>query len=92
VLFRSLIAQKKHGIFQATAKYDITYADTALKLAMLSQSDSSLIKPVNAPLVHAAKGIEPPPFAYTALEFSPEFLSFFSPPTPEQALHYAFRQ
>ena len=87
-----LIAHKGHGIFQATASHDITYVDAAFMLANLFQSDSSLIEPVNAPLVHATKGSEPPPFGYTALEFSPEFLSFFSPPTPAQALHYAFQQ
>lgn len=87
-----LISHYGHGIFQATASRDITYAEAAFMLANLSQSDFSLIKPANAPLVHATKGGELPPFAHTALDFSPELLPFFSPPTPEQTLHYAFRQ
>lgn len=87
-----LIAQRRHGIFQATASYDITYADAAYRLANLSQNDSSLIEPIHAPLLHATKGSHPPLLAYTALEFSPEFLPSFSPPTPDQALHYALQQ
>lgn len=87
-----LVAQKNHGIFQATASHDITYADAAFKLAEIFKSDSSLIKPVNAPFLHATKEICAPSFAYTSLEFSPEFVPYFSRPTPDQALQYAFQK
>lgn len=87
-----LIAQKTHGIFQATASHDITYADAAFKLANLSQSDSSLIQPIKAPLLHTMKGIQPPPLTYSYLKFSPELKPFFSVPTPDQALYYALQQ
>lgn len=82
-----LIDEKRHGIFHATANCDITYAEAAFKLANLSKSDSSLIEPINAPLLYSAKGLQALPFACTALEFSPEFLPSFSAPTPEQALY-----
>lgn len=87
-----LVAQKNHGIFQATASHDISYADAAFKLAEIFKSDSYLIKPVNAPLFHATKEICSPSFAYTSLEFSPEFEPYFSRPTPDQALQYAFQK
>lgn len=87
-----LISQKRQGIFQATASHDITYADAAFRLANLSRSDSSLIKPINAPMLQATEGIQPQPVSYNALEFSPEFIPSFSLPTPDQALEYAFQQ
>ncbi len=86
-----LISQNSHGIFQATASYDITYADAAFKLASLFQIDTSLIEPINAPFLYTRKGIQPPPFSYTALEFSPELLSLFGVPAPNQALHHALQ-
>jgi len=86
-----LISEKRHGIFQATASYDITYADAAYKLAKLSHSDFSLIEPIDAPLLHFTKESHPSPLASTALEFSSEFLPSFSPPTPDQALQYSLR-
>ena len=87
-----LISQKRQGIFQATASHDITYADAAFRLANLSNSDSSLIKPINAPLLQATKEIQPRPASYNALEFSPEFIPSFSHPTPDEALEYSFQQ
>jgi len=87
-----LIAEKRDGIFQATASYDITYADAAFTLAKLSQIDPSFIEPINAPLLQDSKGSHPPPFAYTALEFSPDLAPLFSQPPPDQALRYAIQQ
>lgn len=87
-----LIAEKRVGIFQATASYDITYADAAFMLAKFSQIDQSLIKPIRVALPQVSNGSHPPSFSYTALEFSPDFVPAFSQPLPSQALRYAIQK
>jgi len=85
-----LIDKKSFGVFQATASCDITYEEAAFFLAKLSQSDSSLIKPINASLNDARNGICSPPIGFNSLEFSAELLSSFAIPMSDQALKYAF--
>lgn len=83
-----LIAERRIGIFQATASQDITYGDAALVLARLSGADLSLVKAINSPLPKAASS-PASQSSHTTLEFSPEFTPFFSAPSPDLAVSYA---
>jgi dTDP-4-dehydrorhamnose reductase len=87
-----LIVNEQVGIFQATASCDITYEDVALRLATRSRSDPALVVPINAPLLNSDMGNHSPLLTYNALDFSPELLLSFSPPTPDQALFYALNE
>ena len=84
-----LIAKKAQGVFQATAEYEITYAEAAFTIAQLSQGDISLIKPIKAPISHVTQSISTHSFTHSSLAFSAELLSDFNAPMPAQALQYA---
>lgn len=84
-----LIAKKSRGVFQATAQYEMTYADVAVEVARLTQNDDSLIMPTYASSIYIPDGSSAWNSFYSTLHFSPEFFPFFTAPTPSIALSYS---